>query len=55
MIEMFFSKVALGFLRNIRVETKKELEARIYQGIQEINEEPVVFRWKYKMEEAGVI
>ena len=55
MIEMFFSKVARGFLRNIRVETKKELEARIYQGIQEINEEPVVFRWKYKMEEAGVI
>jgi len=55
MIEMFFSKVARGFLRNIRVETKKELETRIYQGIQEINEEPVVFRWKYKMDEAGVI
>lgn len=44
-----------GFLRNIRVETKKELETRIYQGIQEINEEPVVFRWKYKMEEASVV
>jgi len=55
MIEMFFSKVARGFLRNIRVETKKELETRIYQGIQEINEEPVVFRWKYKMEEASVV
>jgi transposase len=51
MIEMFFSKVARGFLRHIRVETKKELEERIYQGIREINEEPVVFRWKYKMEE----
>ena len=55
MIEMFFSKVARGFLRNIRVETKKELETRIYQGIQEINEEPVVFRWRYKMEEASVV
>lgn len=55
MIEMFFSKAARGFLRNIRVETKKELEERIYQGIREINEEPVVFRWKYKMEDVHVV
>jgi hypothetical protein len=24
---------------------------RIYQGIAEINEAPVVFRWRYKMDE----
>ena len=24
---------------------------RINKGIEEINEEPVIFRWKYKMEE----
>lgn len=51
MIEMFFSKIARGFLKHIRVESKAELKERIYQGIEEINKEPVVFRWKYKMDE----
>jgi transposase len=51
MIEMFFSKISRSFLRFIRVESKAELVKRIYQGIEEINQEPVVFRWKYKMEE----
>jgi hypothetical protein len=51
MIEMFFSKIARSFLRQIRVDSKQELVERIYQGIQAINEEPVVFKWKYKMEE----
>jgi transposase len=51
MIEMFFSKIARGFLRHIRVNSKEELIQRIYKGIEEINQEPVVFRWKYKMDE----
>ncbi len=51
MIEMFFSKITRSFLRHIRVKSKKELIDRIYQGINEINEEPVVFKWKYKMED----
>jgi len=51
MIEMFFSKIARGFLRDIRVKSKKELVERIYLGIEDINKEPVVFRWKYKMED----
>lgn len=55
MIEMFFSKIARSFLRHIRVETKEELKERIYQGIQAINEEPVIFKWKYKMEEYASI
>jgi transposase len=54
MIEMFFSKVARGFLRHIRVNTKEELIQRIYKGIEEINQEPVVFKWKYKMEEISL-
>ena len=53
-IEMFFSKIARGFLRHIRVNTKEELIQRIYKGIEEINQEPVVFRWKYKMEEISL-
>lgn len=54
MIEMFFSKIARTFLRHIRVESKAELKERIYQGINEINQEPVIFRWKYKLEEEKV-
>lgn len=51
MIEMFFSKIARSFLRHIRVNTKDELVARIYRGISQINEEPVIFKWRYKMDE----
>ena len=51
MIEMFFSKIARGFLKHIRVQSKQELVERLYLGIKEINEEPVVFKWKYKLNE----
>ncbi len=54
MIEMFFSKITRSFLRHIRVDSKEELIERIYKGIREINQEPVVFRWKYKMDEISV-
>lgn len=54
MIEMFFSKISRSFLRQIRVDSKDELKQRIYQGIHAINEEPVVFKWKYKIEEEKV-
>ena len=54
-IEMFFSKTARSFLRHIRVDSKKELMDRIYQGIESMNEEPVIFKWKYKMEEMVTI
>lgn len=50
LIEVFFSKIARSLLRFIRVETKEELIDRIYKGIDEINQTPVVFRWKYKMD-----
>lgn len=54
MIEMFFSKITRSFLRHIRVDSKEELIERIYKGIIEINQEPVVFRWKYKMDEISL-
>jgi len=54
MIEMFFGKIARTFLRHIRVESKAELKQRIYKGIEEINQEPVIFRWKYKLEEKKI-
>ncbi len=55
MIEMFFSKIARSFLKHIRVESIKELEEKIYKGIEEINLEPVIFRWKYQMEDLKAI
>jgi transposase/uncharacterized protein YwbE len=55
MIEMFFSKLARGALRRIRVERKAELKDRIYLAIEEINADPVVFRWSYKMDEVSVV
>lgn len=54
MIEIFFSKISRSFLRRIRVFTKNELAERIYRGISQINEEPVVFKWRYKMDEIAV-
>lgn len=54
MIEIFFSKISRSFLRRIRVFTKNELVDRIYRGISQINEEPVVFKWRYKMNEITV-
>jgi transposase len=51
MIESFFSKMTRQMLRGIRVSSKGELKERIYQYFDEINEAPVVFHWKYKMNE----
>jgi len=51
LIESFFSKMARVFLRGIRVNTKEELVERIYKYMDEINAAPVVYRWKYKMDE----
>ena len=55
MVESFFSKMTRQMLRGIRVSSKQELAERIYQYFDDINEEPVVFRWKYKMDEISVI
>ena len=38
-------------MRGIRVESLKELKERISQYINQINEKPVIFKWKYKIEE----
>jgi len=46
LIESFFSKITRTFLRHIRVESKQQLKQRILKGIEEINAEPVVHRWK---------
>lgn len=49
-VETFFGKLARTMLRGIRVKTKDELKKRILGHIDYLNESPVVFRWKYKMD-----
>jgi len=46
LIETLFSKMARTFLKKIRVQSIEKLKERILKGIEEINEEPVVHRWK---------
>jgi len=55
MIEGFFGKMTRQMLRGIRVSSKQELSDRIYRYFAEVNEEPVVFRWKYKMEDMSIV
>ncbi len=54
LIEMFFSKMTRAFLRSLRVKSKEELKQRIEKYFDEINASPVVFKWKYKMDEVTV-
>ena len=44
--ETLFGKMARTFLKHIRVQSLEELHQRILKGIAEINEMPVVHRWK---------
>jgi hypothetical protein len=46
LVETLFSKMARTFLKGIRVNSKHELKQRILKGIAEINDEPVIHRWK---------
>ena len=55
LIESFFGKMARTLLRGIRVKSKDELKTRIEMYLREVNEEPVIFRWKYKLETLSVV
>jgi transposase len=52
LVEDMFSKMACSMLQEIRVQSKQELIERIHLYFQEVNAAPVVFRWKYKTDEA---
>ncbi|NVP24377.1 IS630 family transposase [Treponema phagedenis] len=54
MIEGFFSKLTRQLLRGMRVKSKTELVNRLYKYFDEINEEPVVFHWKYNLDDLDV-
>ena len=50
-IESLFSKMTRSLLRGMRVSSKEELIDRISQYFDDINKSPVIFKWKYKMDE----
>jgi hypothetical protein len=51
--EGFFSKLARSVLRHIRVSSKHELSERLMAFIDDINREPVVYTWRYKIDNAA--
>jgi len=55
LIESFFGKMARTLLRGIRVASAEELKTRIELYLREVNESPVVYRWKYKLETLSVV
>ncbi len=55
LIESFFGKMAKTLLRGIRVASAEELKTRIELYLREVNETPVVYRWKYTLETLSVV
>jgi transposase len=49
LVEGFFSKMARSVLRRIRVASKTELKQRILAYIDDLNREPVVHTWSYRI------
>jgi len=53
LIEGFFSKLARSVLRHMRVGSKHELGERLMAFIGDVNREPVVHTWRYKIDNAA--
>jgi transposase len=53
LVEGFFSKMARSMLRHIRVASKAELKSRIMAYLDDVNSEPVIHTWTYKIGEAA--
>ena len=49
LIEGFFSKITRSMLRHIRVASKQELKDRIMAHLDDLNKNPVVHKWTYKI------
>ena len=53
LVEGFFSKMARSLLRRIRVASKAELKARILAYFDDLNREPVIHTWTYRIDKAA--
>jgi len=54
LVETFFVKMTKTMLRGIRVESREELKERIKKYLEEVNESPIIFRWKYGLDSISV-
>jgi transposase len=54
LIESFFGKMTRTMLRGIRVSSAEELASRIQMYLDEVNRMPVVYRWKYGLDDVTV-
>ena len=55
MTESFFSKMTKQMLRGIRVKSKEKLEQRNFLYFNEVNAEPVVYHWKYRLDKISQV
>lgn len=55
LVETLFGKLARTMLKGIRVKSKEELRQRILDHIATLNQDPVVFRWHYKMDTISLV
>ena len=51
LVEGFFSKMTKQVLKGIRVKTKDELVCRIYKYFEEINADPIVYKWSWHLDD----
>ena len=51
LVEGFFSKMTKQMLHGIRVDSKEELEQRIYKYFDEINADPIMYHWKWHLDD----
>ena len=54
LVESFFAKMVKSFLRGLRVSSQNELKQRLEQYLDEVNDTPAVFRWKYGLDSLSV-
>jgi transposase len=53
LVEGVFSKMARSMLRHIRVASKAELKARILAYLDNLNQDPVIHTWTYKLDQVA--
>jgi transposase len=53
LVEGFFSKLARSLLRHIRVASKDELKQRLRAYLDDVNRDPVVHTWTYRLADAA--
>jgi hypothetical protein len=53
LVEGFLAKAARSVLRHIRVGSKHEFKQRIIEFIHDLNHDPVIHRWHYKIDTAA--